>query len=133
MGWFIDLNDTEDLEAWIEAIECGFSMEALSSLKEKMHLSGETLARWLGTSERTLRRREKTGHLTAEESDRLFRLAHLFERTAQVLGSESAARRWLQTEQHALGGRVPLNLARYEPGLREVERLLGRLEHGISV
>jgi len=103
------------------------------ALKRRMELPLEDVAAWLGTSARTLKRRETQGRLTAEESDRLFRLARLFERTVEVLGSESTARQWLQAEQHALGGRVPLEIARYEPGAREVERLLGRLEHGIPV
>jgi uncharacterized protein (DUF2384 family) len=30
-----------------------------------------------------------------------------------------------------LGERVPLAVARLEPGARETERLLGRIEHGI--
>jgi len=98
-----------------------------------MQLSTETLASWLGTSARTLKRRQTEGRLTAEESDRLFRLARLFERTVEVMSTERAAREWLQTPQHALGGRVPLEVARYEPGAREVERLLGRVEHGIPV
>jgi len=132
-GWSIGLDGTQGLSSWIDAIDRGFDAEALMALKRRMELPLEDVAAWLGTSARTLKRRETQGRLTAEESDRLFRLARLFERTVEVLGSESTARQWLQAEQHALGGRVPLEIARYEPGAREVERLLGRLEHGIPV
>jgi uncharacterized protein (DUF2384 family) len=30
-----------------------------------------------------------------------------------------------------LGEQIPLKIARFEPGAREAERLLGRIEHGI--
>jgi uncharacterized protein (DUF2384 family) len=31
----------------------------------------------------------------------------------------------------ALGGRSPLDFAQTEPGAREVENVIGRLEHGV--
>jgi len=133
LGWSIGLQDPGTLDQWLDAIDRGFETATLDALKKRMELSTADLARWLGTSPRTLKRREASGRLTAEESDRLFRLARLFERTVEVLESEADARHWLQSEQHAIGGRVPLDIARYEPGAREVERLLGRLEHGIPV
>jgi uncharacterized protein (DUF2384 family) len=48
-----------------------------------------------------------------------------------VLGDEEAARTWMKTEQLRLGRRVPLEAARFEPGAREIEDLLGRLERGL--
>lgn len=133
VGWSIGLSGTEGLSSWMDAIGRGFEATAWRALQQRMELPAEDLAAWLGTSARTLKRRETAGRLTAEESDRLFRLARLFERTVEVMGSEAMAREWLRSEQHALGGRVPLRIARYEPGAREVERLLGRVEHGIPV
>jgi putative toxin-antitoxin system antitoxin component (TIGR02293 family) len=46
-------------------------------------------------------------------------------------GDRDAAVEWLTTPQTALGDRVPLDLARTEIGAREVERLVGRLDHGV--
>jgi putative toxin-antitoxin system antitoxin component (TIGR02293 family) len=46
-------------------------------------------------------------------------------------GDVPAAMTWLTTPRKALGGRPPLSYARTEPGAREVENLIGRLEHGI--
>jgi putative toxin-antitoxin system antitoxin component (TIGR02293 family) len=62
----------------------------------------------------------------------LFRAARLFGRTLQLFeGDRDAAVEWLTTPQTALGDRVPLDLARTEIGAREVERLVGRLDHGV--
>jgi putative toxin-antitoxin system antitoxin component (TIGR02293 family) len=57
---------------------------------------------------------------------RLFRLAlELYD------GDADAARAWLQKPARALDGVRPLDHAETEEGAREVERLLGRLEHGV--
>jgi uncharacterized protein (DUF2384 family) len=37
----------------------------------------------------------------------------------------------LHTELPALGWRTPIDFAQTEPGAREVENLIGRIEHGV--
>ena len=66
-----------------------------------------------------------------DESDRLYRIARLYERAAEVLGDAETARRWRKKEAWALGGRTPLEFASNEAGAQEVERLLGRIEYGV--
>jgi putative toxin-antitoxin system antitoxin component (TIGR02293 family) len=56
----------------------------------------------------------------------------LFGRTLELFeGDCDATTKWLTTSQAALGGGVPLDVARSEIGARQVERLVGRLEHGV--
>ena len=43
----------------------------------------------------------------------------------------ASRRRWLTSRQFGLGGAVPLEYAETEVGAREVEDLLGRIEHGV--
>jgi uncharacterized protein (DUF2384 family) len=38
---------------------------------------------------------------------------------------------WLRSPNRALGGESPLALSKTEVGAREVENLIGRLEHGV--
>ena len=81
---------------------------------------------------RTMTRRKSEGRFLPEESDRLLRAARLFGKTLELFeGDRDAATEWLTTAQSALGGGVPLDLARSEVGAQEVERLVGRLEHGV--
>ena len=78
------------------------------------------------------RRRKASGKLTTEESERLLRIAGIFEDAVDLFeGDVPAAVNWLTTPRKALGDRPPLSYARTEPGAREVENLIGRLEHGI--
>lgn len=117
----------------MDEIERGFEASAVRELRGHLKLSRPAIAEVLGISARTLKRRESSGRLTPEESDRLFRVVRLFEAATDSLGSEAKARQWMTMPQHALGGRVPLQMARYQPGALEVERLLGRLSHGIPL
>lgn len=83
-------------------------------------------------SPKTLDRRLKSGaRLKADESERVARLMRLISRALSALEDEDSARRWLQRPLRELGGQTPLQLAATEPGAREVERILGRIEHGI--
>ena len=67
-----------------------------------------------------------------DESDRLLRASRVFGRALELFeGDPEAARRWLGLPQPALGGATPLAFARTEAGAREVEDLVGRLEHGV--
>jgi len=115
----------------ITALKAGLSMQAFDLLAADMGLSAQDLAAVLHIAPRTLARRKKEGRLQPTESERLYRLGTLFEKAILVLGDAGAARVWFNTPAPALDGAAPLHFADTEPGAREVEDLLGRLEHGV--
>ncbi len=81
---------------------------------------------------RTLSRRKEEGILHPDESDRLLRAARIFARAVELFeGDAQLARGWLIASQPALSGSTPIEYAATEIGAREVEALIGRLEHGI--
>jgi putative toxin-antitoxin system antitoxin component (TIGR02293 family) len=83
-------------------------------------------------NEKTLERRLKAhARLKPDESERVARLMRIISRATSVLESREHAREWLNRPLRELGGRSPLQVAATEPGAREVERVLGRIEHGI--
>lgn len=59
------------------------------------------------------------------------RIIRIFARAADVLEDQDKAMKWLHREQIGLGGRIPLDMIQTEAGEREVENLLGRIEHGV--
>ncbi|MGA8366795.1 MAG: antitoxin Xre/MbcA/ParS toxin-binding domain-containing protein, partial [Candidatus Acidiferrales bacterium] len=82
--------------------------------------------------DRTLARRKAAGRLAPDESERLLRIATVFEKAVGLFeGDVSEALNWLATPKEALGNNIPLSYSRFEPGAREVENLIGRLEHGV--
>jgi putative toxin-antitoxin system antitoxin component (TIGR02293 family) len=80
----------------------------------------------------TLSRRKHAKKLEPAESERLFRVAQVFERAADLFeGDAAAARRWLTEPVRGLGNRVPLELARTQVGAQLVLDLIGRTERGV--
>jgi putative toxin-antitoxin system antitoxin component (TIGR02293 family) len=95
-------------------------------------ISVARIAAIIGIPERTLARRKTKGRLTADESERLFRISRVFENTVDLFeGDNTNALKWLTTPKKAFENQTPLAYSRTELGAREVENLIGRLEHGI--
>lgn len=110
----------------------GFAYRCYAHFEKQTGLSREAVSELVGIPERTLSRRQSAGRLRPDESDRLLRAARLFGAAVALFeGDVNAARRWLLAPQPGLGGEVPLELATTEAGAREVEALLGRIEHGV--
>jgi putative toxin-antitoxin system antitoxin component (TIGR02293 family) len=116
----------------IDLIQKGFSLKAVMSVKEAIHLTDRELATLLGMSERTLSRMRRTAsRLSPVASDRLYRVVRIFALAKEVLEGEGKAADWLHRPLIGLGGRKPLEMIQTEAGAREVEDLLGRIEHGV--
>jgi putative toxin-antitoxin system antitoxin component (TIGR02293 family) len=115
----------------IGKVRDGLPLAEFHSLQELLGLTEERLAGLLGMSRATLHRRKADGTLDRSASDRLVRFARLFLRASEVLGGEKPARSWLAAPAIAFRGECPLDFADTEIGAREVEALLGRIEHGV--
>ncbi len=116
----------------IRAIERGFSFDTLEKVRRETGLPLERLAISIGVSPRTLSRRKKEQRLTAAESDRLVSVSRLLTQAVELFeGDKERAFRWFVQANRGLGGLTPLEMAATETGTREVENLIGRLEHGV--
>jgi hypothetical protein len=76
-------------------------------------------------------RRTQNSRSTADESNRTHQLAKLFAFAAATLGTEEKAAQWLKTPNRALRGGCPLDQLDTDPGVREVEDILGRISYGV--
>ena len=115
----------------VKVVQDGIAFSELETLRTDLDLPLDQLAAKLGMARATLHRRKLSGRLGPDESDKVLRFARLVGQAEQVLGGGDEARQWLSYPQHGLGGAVPLDYARTEVGAREVENLLGRIEHGV--
>src|ERR1035437_6490320 len=113
-------------------VKAGFPFTYLNDFQKATRLPWDRIARFVSIPQRTLTRRQGEGKLQAEESDRVWRAATVFDRAVELFeGDVDAAREWLLAPQRGLGGAVPLEVASTAVGAREVENLIGRLEDGI--
>ncbi len=118
--------------ALLKRIKEGLGYSSWESFIRNTDLRKEHAINLVQISSRTLARRKEEGRLHPDESDRLVRAARIFGLTSELFdGDVDSARKWLAAAQPALGGSTPIEYASTEVGAREVESLIGRLEHGI--
>ena len=116
----------------IEKIEKGLPYGAFVRLGKNIGIPLDALRSAAGIAPRTFTRRKDENKFSSEESDRIVSLSRLFAQTIELFeGDREAAQNWLKNPNHALDGRTPLDIAATETGTREVENLIGRLEHGV--
>jgi len=114
-----------------DRVRTGLPYQALESIRERLGLSLPEAAILLHVPLRTLARRRHDRKLDAGESDRLYRLARIAAHALAALGTEAKAAAWLRRPNRALNGEPPLGLLDTDLGARQIEDVLGRLEHGV--
>lgn len=124
-----------DPSAVVERIMNGLPVVEFDALREMLGLTVEDMARKIGISVATLsRRRQHREPLDPAHGDRIMRYARLYWLAVELHDGDAAtARAWLRRPAVALKGRTPVDFAECETGAREVEYLIGRIEHGVYI
>lgn len=118
--------------ALAELVREGIPVKALLLLAERLDLRQAEIAEKIGIPLRTLTRRMSSdSRLTAAESDRTVRLAQVYATAVETLGDCDKAAAWLKTPNRVLRGGRPLDQLDTDPGVREVEDVLGRIAYGV--
>jgi putative toxin-antitoxin system antitoxin component (TIGR02293 family) len=127
----LDVSDPIKVHA---ALLHGLPFSAVTKFEKATQLPRGELAKLISVAPRTLARRQDEKRLQADESDRLFRLATLFRKAIELFhGDDESAMRWLRSPRPALGGETPLELAKTDIGVRQVETLIEQVRHGVYV
>jgi len=114
-----------------ERIKHGLPYRSLESVRERLRLSVTEAASVLHMPPRTLARRRQTRKLDRDESDRLYRIARVAAQAFAVFNTEDKAAKWLRRPNRALNGELPIYLLDTDVGARQIEDILGRIEHGV--
>ena len=114
-----------------DRIRTGLPYRSLESVRARLRLSLNETADILHVPLRTLARRKTDRRLAADESDRLYRLARIAAHAVIAFGDEDKAATWLHRANRALNGERPIRLLDTDLGARQVEDVLGRIEHGV--
>ena len=124
--------DTADNLKLAKKVESGLPFDAFERVGRVSGLPLESLRAAVRIAPRTLTRRRQENRLSPEESDRLVSVSRLLSLTIELFeGDIRAALCWFTSKNRALGGISALEAASTEVGSREVEALIGRLEHGV--
>jgi putative toxin-antitoxin system antitoxin component (TIGR02293 family) len=106
----------------------------LSTLEEFSAYSGIAVKDLLGVviPARTLKhRRQKKEPLSVDESDRLARVARLYELAVKVFGDPEKAKRWLMKPKIRFEERTPLSMMYTGLGGQGVEEMLYQIDEGV--
>ncbi len=121
-----------DVPTLINAARAGLSWNSVKRFLRATGLSQQQLANYLDIPERTFARRRETGALDRRESEKLLRLAEIWEAALDLFDGDGARTRgWLVAPALGLGNASPIDYARTEFGGREVRALIGRIADGV--
>ena len=121
-----------DNHAMVLRVEEGLPVMDVVNFGKQAGFTNEELAKMINVPARTYARRiADKGRLKIHEGERAARIMRIFDRAKQLFVTEEDVRKWLHAELPALGWRTPIDYAQTEPGAREVENLIGRIEHGV--
>jgi putative toxin-antitoxin system antitoxin component (TIGR02293 family) len=115
----------------IGTVRKGLPVGVFKSVATNLEMSERELARVLNIPSRTFDRRLAQGILSPEESDRLARVAKIFNEAREIFGSPEKARGWMSTPLGVFEGETPLRRADTSLGATQVEEVLGRIDHGV--
>ena len=115
----------------MKSIRAGFPTKSIDSLRGQLALSQEEMIKFVDIKNSTLARRKESGKLNNQESDRVFRYAHILELAKEMmLGDNREASNWLKQPSPILADQSPLEYASTEAGARDVERYINRIMDG---
>jgi len=121
-----------DVPSLISAARAGLSWNSVKRFLGATGLNQQQLAKYLDIPERTFARRREAGSLDRRESEKLLRLAEIWEAAVDLFdGDVTRTRAWLVSPAFGLGDVAPIDYARTEFGGREVRALIGRIADGV--
>jgi putative toxin-antitoxin system antitoxin component (TIGR02293 family) len=124
--------ETQDHAAMALRVEEGLPVTDVMAFGRIAGFTIAELARLIHIPPRTYARRIATrARLNIPEGERAVRLMRVYDRAKELFVTHENTRGWFNARLTALGGRTPLDFAQTEPGAREVENLIGRIEHGV--
>ncbi len=116
----------------INKVREGLDVSVVIHLSKTMGLTEQAVAKLALITTRTLTRRKTEGKLRIDESDRLARIAMVFDEAVDMLGGDKTkASHWFTTPKKALGGASPADYVDTEMGVQEVRNLIARIRHGV--
>jgi putative toxin-antitoxin system antitoxin component (TIGR02293 family) len=115
-----------------EKVHRGIPAATLLGMASDLGIGVLELADTLRLARRTVTRRlAQDKKLTPDESEKILRVGRLLRIAEAVFDGRDQAFAWFMRPLSPLNGRTPLQECSSEPGGREVEQVLGRIDHGI--
>jgi putative toxin-antitoxin system antitoxin component (TIGR02293 family) len=122
---------TVSLQLDLAHIEAGVPLSAITSFVASSGIPMKDVYKIVIPARTLKHRRDKKQTLTTDESDKLARLARVFDHAVQVFESPERAMLWLDSPKHRFGERTPIEMLNTDVGARSVEQFLGQIDYGM--
>lgn len=129
-SWRSNMYAVSDIDT-LKIIKKGIPKKAFDKTMQMMDFSLNEMSDVLHVSERTLRRFNDESVLNVEQSERIVELNNLYRYGAEVLGSLSNFKLWIDSPILALGNKKPKFFLDTSLGISMLKNILGRIEHGV--
>jgi putative toxin-antitoxin system antitoxin component (TIGR02293 family) len=121
-----------DNHAMVQRVEEGLPVMEVVKFGKQAGFTNDELARLINIPARTYARRiADKGRLKIHEGERAARLMRVFDYAKRLFVTDENTRGWFNAKLIVLGGRTPLEYAQTEPGAREIEAIIERIEDGV--
>ncbi|MBI2812699.1 MAG: DUF2384 domain-containing protein [Opitutae bacterium] len=128
----ITYEQIHDNHAMVQRVEEGLPVMDVVEFGKQAGFTTDELARLIQIPARTYARRVAgKARLKIHEGERAARLMRVFDRAKQLFVTDENTRGWFNASLIVLGGRTPLEYAQTEPGAREIEAIIERIEDGV--
>ena len=115
----------------VKRIRAGLPAQTFVQVAERLNLSHQDLAAKLGLVTRTINRKRKLHEsLSREESEKLMRVARIWNSARDLFTTDAAIATWLMTPAASLGGVAPMDLLDTDVGSADVEGFIKGLAYG---
>lgn len=121
-----------DNHAMVQRVEEGLPVMDVVEFGKQAGFTTDELAKLIQIPARTYARRVAgKGRLKITEGERAARLMRVFDYAKRLFVTDENTRGWFNAKLIVLGGRTPLEYAQTEPGAREIEAVIERIEDGV--
>jgi putative toxin-antitoxin system antitoxin component (TIGR02293 family) len=121
-----------DNHAMVQRVEEGLPVMDVVKFSKQAGFTNDELAKLINIPARTYARRVAgKGRLKVTEGERAARLMRVFDYAKRLFVTDENTRGWFNAKLIVLGGKTPLEYAQTEPGAREVEAVIERIEDGV--
>lgn len=114
-----------------EAVKRGVPISALAEFAAYSGIPMKNLLEVVIPPRTLKHRRERNERLNLDESDRLARVARVYELAVSVFGNAAAGRDWLTFPIDRFEGETALEMLRTDMGARRVEEMLYQIDEGV--
>lgn len=121
-----------DNHAMVLRVEEGLPVAEVVKFGKQAGFTNDELAKLINIPARTYARRVAArSRLKVHEGERAARLMRVFDYAKRLFVTDENTRGWFNAKLIVLGGKTPLEYAQTEPGAREVEAVIERIEDGV--